>query len=70
MATRPVFPTGLFKGLWVTLRTLFTRTPTVMYPLEKEVPVPRARGVEGVVGALALPLGARGRASPRSEGPA
>ena len=40
-----VFGTGLIKGMWVTLRTLFTRPSTVMYPLEKEIPVPRARGV-------------------------
>ena len=36
---------GLFKGMWVTLRTLFTKPVTVNYPLEKEVLVPRARGV-------------------------
>ena len=40
-----VFGTGLIKGMLVTLRTLFTRPSTVMYPLEKEIPVPRARGV-------------------------
>jgi len=36
---------GLAKGMWLTLKTLFKRPPTIMYPLEKEVPVPRARGV-------------------------
>jgi len=36
---------GLVKGMWVTLRTLFKRPVTVMYPLVKEVLVPRARGV-------------------------
>jgi len=36
---------GLAKGLWLTLKTLFTKTSTIHYPLEKEVPVPRARGV-------------------------
>ncbi len=36
---------GLAKGLKVTLKTLFKRPVTVHYPLEKEVPVPRARGV-------------------------
>ncbi len=37
--------TGLLKGMWLTLRTLFTKPSTVHYPLEKEVLVPRARGV-------------------------
>jgi NADH-quinone oxidoreductase subunit I len=36
---------GLFKGMWLTLRTLFRRPVTVMYPVEKEIPLPRARGV-------------------------
>ena len=36
---------GLYKGMWVTLKTLFKRPPTVMYPDVKEIPVPRARGV-------------------------
>ena len=36
---------GLAEGLWITLKTLFKRPATVHYPLEKEVPVPRARGV-------------------------
>ncbi len=36
---------GLAKGLGVTLRTLFKKPVTVQYPLVKEVPVPRARGV-------------------------
>ena len=36
---------GLFKGMWLTLKTLFKKPPTVMYPDEKEIPVPRARGV-------------------------
>jgi NADH-quinone oxidoreductase subunit I len=36
---------GLFKGMWVTLRNLLRKPPTIMYPLEKEIPLPRARGV-------------------------
>jgi NADH-quinone oxidoreductase subunit I len=36
---------GMVKGMWVTLRTLFTKPVTVNYPKEKEIPVPRARGV-------------------------
>src|ERR671919_2906431 len=36
---------GLAKGMWVTLRTLFTRPVTTQYPKVKEIPVPRARGV-------------------------
>ena len=36
---------GLFKGMWLTLKTLFSRPATVMYPVEKEIPLPRARGV-------------------------
>lgn len=36
---------GLIKGLGVTLKTMFTKPVTVMYPDVKEVPVPRARGV-------------------------
>jgi NADH-quinone oxidoreductase subunit I len=40
----PAVP-GLFKGMWVTLRTMLRRPVTVNYPLEKEVLQPRARGV-------------------------
>ena len=36
---------GLARGLALTLSNLFKRPATVMYPLVKEVPVPRARGV-------------------------
>jgi NADH-quinone oxidoreductase subunit I len=36
---------GLFKGMKVTLKELFTKPVTVHYPIEKETPVPRARGV-------------------------
>lgn len=36
---------GLFKGMWLTLKTMFSRPATVMYPIEKEIPLPRARGV-------------------------
>ncbi len=36
---------GLFKGLWLTLRTFLRKPVTVMYPLEKELPPERARGV-------------------------
>lgn len=36
---------GLAKGLGVTMKTLFTKPVTVQYPLVKEVPHPRARGV-------------------------
>lgn len=43
---RITFPlSGLWRGMWVTLKTLFKPVPTVMYPDVKEVPVPRARGV-------------------------
>jgi NADH-quinone oxidoreductase subunit I len=38
-------PTGLAKGLGVTLRTMFKKTVTVQYPHEKEAPPTRARGV-------------------------
>lgn len=38
------FP-GLFKGMGLTLRAMFTRAPVTMYPDEKEIPVSRARGV-------------------------
>ncbi len=36
---------GLFKGMWLTLKTLFSKPATVFYPTEKEIPLPRARGV-------------------------
>jgi NADH-quinone oxidoreductase subunit I len=36
---------GLAKGLWLTLRTLFEKPPTVMYPKERVAVAPRARGV-------------------------
>ena len=39
------FGSGLLTGMWVTLKTLFTKPVTVHYPLEKETPVSRARGV-------------------------
>ena len=39
------FGSGLLTGMWVTLKTLFTKPVTVHYPIEKETPVPRARGV-------------------------
>jgi NADH-quinone oxidoreductase subunit I len=45
MATRSIPGLGLLKGMRLTLKTLFTKTSTIHYPLEKEVPVPRARGV-------------------------
>ncbi len=38
------FP-GLFKGMGLTLKAMFTKAPVTMYPDEKEIPVPRARGV-------------------------
>jgi NADH-quinone oxidoreductase subunit I len=41
---RPRIP-GLARGLWVTLKTLFKKPVTIMYPKVKEVLVPRARGV-------------------------
>jgi len=41
---RPRLP-GLVKGMWVTFRTMFKKPVTVNYPVEKEVLVPRARGV-------------------------
>jgi len=45
MTPRTMPGSGLAKGLWLTLRTLFSKTATIHYPLEKEVPVARARGV-------------------------
>ena len=36
---------GLWQGMWFTLKAMFKKPPTVMYPTEKEIPVPRARGV-------------------------
>ena len=45
MASRTLPGSGLVKGLRLTLKTLFTKTSTVHYPLEKEVLAPRARGV-------------------------
>ena len=36
---------GLVKGLWMTLKALFRRPVTVMYPDVKEELAPRARGV-------------------------
>jgi NADH-quinone oxidoreductase subunit I len=36
---------GLLKGMKVTIKAMVTRVPTVQYPVVKEVPVPRARGV-------------------------
>ena len=36
---------GLRTGMWLTLKTLFKKPVTINYPLEKETPVPRARGV-------------------------
>jgi NADH-quinone oxidoreductase subunit I len=38
------FP-GLFKGMWLTLKTMVKKAPVTMYPDVKEIPVPRARGV-------------------------
>ena len=45
MAMRSVPGLGIVKGMRLTLKTLFTKTSTIHYPIEKEVPVPRARGV-------------------------
>ena len=36
---------GLIKGMGITFRELLKKPITVNYPLEKETPVPRARGV-------------------------
>ncbi len=36
---------GLAKGLWITLKALFKKPVTVMWPDEKEELAPRARGV-------------------------
>ncbi len=38
------FP-GLFKGMWLTLKTMVKRAPVTMYPEVQEIPVSRARGV-------------------------
>jgi NADH-quinone oxidoreductase subunit I len=46
MNKRVTFPfPGLFKGMWLTLKTMLKKAPVTMYPQEKEIPVPRARGV-------------------------
>ena len=52
MSTRTFPGLGLWKGMWVTLSTMFKtifmpgkHLKTVMYPDVKETPVPRARGV-------------------------
>ncbi|HSJ71227.1 MAG TPA: NADH-quinone oxidoreductase subunit I [Acidimicrobiia bacterium] len=36
---------GLLKGMGLTFRTMLKKAPVTMYPQEKEIPVPRARGV-------------------------
>jgi NADH-quinone oxidoreductase subunit I len=36
---------GLVKGMGLTFRTMLKKAPVTMYPQEKEIPVPRARGV-------------------------
>jgi NADH-quinone oxidoreductase subunit I len=36
---------GLLKGMGLTFRTMIKKAPVTMYPQEKEIPVPRARGV-------------------------
>ena len=36
---------GLLKGMRLTFKTMVKRAPVTMYPDEKEIPVPRARGV-------------------------
>lgn len=38
------FP-GLFKGMWLTLKTMVKKAPVTMYPQVQEEPVSRARGV-------------------------
>ncbi len=35
----------LLKGLWLTLRRLFSRPITIQYPEEKRIPAPRWRGI-------------------------
>jgi NADH-quinone oxidoreductase subunit I len=46
MSKKIAFPfPGLFKGMWLTLKTMVKRAPVTMYPDVKEIPVPRARGV-------------------------
>lgn len=46
MSKRIAFPfPGLFRGMWLTLKTMVKRAPVTMYPDVKEIPVPRARGV-------------------------
>lgn len=36
---------GLFKGMFLTFKTMVKKAPVTMYPDVKEIPVPRARGV-------------------------
>jgi NADH-quinone oxidoreductase subunit I len=45
MATRTAPGAGLLKGLGITLRTMFTRPSTQMYPHERPELEPRTRGV-------------------------
>ena len=45
MATRTAPGAGLLKGLGITLKTMFTRPSTQMYPHERPVLEPRTRGV-------------------------
>jgi len=46
MSKRIAFPfLGLFRGMGMTIRAMVTKAPVTMYPDEKEIPVPRARGV-------------------------
>ncbi len=46
MPGRTAFPfAGLFKGMGLTLKTMFKKAPVTMYPEVKEIPVSRARGV-------------------------
>jgi NADH-quinone oxidoreductase subunit I len=46
IAKKIAFPLpGLFKGMWLTLKTMVKRAPVTMYPEVQEIPVSRARGV-------------------------
>jgi NADH-quinone oxidoreductase subunit I len=46
MSKQIAFPfPGLFKGMWLTLKTMVKKAPVTMYPQVQEIPVPRARGV-------------------------
>jgi NADH-quinone oxidoreductase subunit I len=47
--SRPAMIKGLFTGLWITLKTMLSRSQVVQYPHVKEELHPRARSVIGLL---------------------